>query len=190
VCAKITAAVPVRRCHYGCLVSRLGWLVLGVAILLATGCSRRFAAVEGTVLVDGKPAMEGVQVFFSPLGDTRPAEGAVVGADGGFTMRTMNEVGVMPGEYSVCLINSTNSIPKPTSDPNFVPVNGDPPADWFAHLAAVNKFLENPPVGPGWIPKAYANHAETPLTVTVQAGRNQPVLEVQSTPPPAVKKSR
>lgn len=163
---------------------------LGLTLMLTTGCGRRFAAVEGTIMVDGKPAMEGVQVFFSPLGDTRPAEGAVVGSEGEFTMRTMNAAGVMPGEYSVCLINSTNSIPKPTSDPDFVPVNGDPPRDWFAHLAAVNKFLENPPVGPGWIPKAYASHAETPLTVSVQAGRNQPVFEVQSTPPAAAKTSR
>lgn len=165
-----------------------GWAFLGLILVLGAGCGRRFASVEGTILVDGKPATDGVQVFFSPLGDTRPAEGAVVGSDGRFTMRTMNKPGVMPGDYSVCLINSTNSIPKPTTDPDFVPVNGDPPRDWFAHLAAVNKFLENPPVGPGWIPKAYANHTETPLRFSVQVGRNEPVFEVQSTPPGAAKK--
>lgn len=186
--ACLPTVVSTRPTHGFHFCGGQGWAFLGLILVLGAGCGRRFASVEGTILVDGKPATDGVQVFFSPLGDTRPAEGAVVGSDGRFTMRTMNKPGVMPGDYSVCLINSTNSIPKPTTDPDFVPVNGDPPRDWFAHLAAVNKFLENPPVGPGWIPKAYANHAETPLRFSVQAGRNEPVFEVQSTPPSAAKK--
>lgn len=176
---------PARFPFRGPLGLFLSWCVC----LIAAGCGR-FAPVEGTILVDGKPAMEGVQVFFSPLGDTRPAEGMVVGAAGGFTMRTLNEVGVMPGDYRVCLTNSTESIPKPTSDPNFVPVNGDPPADWFAHLAAVTKFLENPPIGPGWIPKDYADHTKTPLTCSVARGQNKPVFEITSPPVPTTKKPR
>jgi len=137
--------------------------------------------VTGTVTVDGKPAMAGVRVFFSPTGNTRPADGWVT-ADGTFTLKTMNKPGAMPGEYKVALTNSTESIPKPTSDPNFTPVNGDPPKDWFAHLAAVTKFLENPPIGPGWIPKSYASHTSTPLKQMVKSGRNTVALEITSTP--------
>ena len=62
-------------------------IVLAFAMSVQAGCSSRYVPVEGSILVDGKPAMEGVQVFFSPLGYTRPAEGIVTGADGQFTMR-------------------------------------------------------------------------------------------------------
>lgn len=166
------------------------FLLLGGLALPAVGCNAKFVPVEGTVLVDGKPAMEGVQVFFSPTGNTRPAEGTVTGPDGRFSMRTLNHDGVMPGDYRVCLTNSTESIPKPTSDPDFVPVNGDPPRDWFAHLAAVTKFLENPPTGPGWIPKDYAEHAKSPLRYSVVQGDNTPIFEVDSAPPKDSRKSR
>jgi len=164
------------------LLRNASLIVLAFAMSVQAGCSSRYVPVEGSILVDGKPAMEGVQVFFSPLGDTRPAEGIVTGADGQFMMRSMTHTGVMPGDYRVCLINSTESIPKPTSAPDFVPVNGDPPRDWFAHLAAVTKFLESPPVGPGWIPKDYADHTKSPLTYSVSRGKNSPQFEVQSLP--------
>ena len=170
---------PTRPCF-----ARLLNSILFAALLtmLGAGCGgENRVTVAGTVLVDGKPAMEGVRIYLSPVGNTRPADG-FVGAEGTFSLKSMNNPGVMPGEYKVVLINSTESIPKPTSDPNFTPVNGDPPKDWFAHLAAVTKFLENPPVGPGWIPKLYANHATTPLRHTVTGGNKKVTFEVESTP--------
>ena len=151
-------------------------------MLVASGCGGDgLVPVTGTVPVAGKPAMAGVRVFFSPTGNTRPADGWVA-ADGTFTLKTMNKPGAMPGDYAVTFTNSTESIPKPTSDPNFTPVNGDPPKDWFAHLAAVTKFLENPPIGPGWIPKSYADHSKTPLKHTVARGGNKATFEIESTP--------
>ena len=157
-------------------------LCTGMVTLLGSGCGGEHrVTVTGTVLVDGKPAMEGARVFFSPAGNTRPADGFVK-ADGTFSLKSMNNPGVMPGEYKVTLINSTESIPKPTSDPNFTPVNGDPPADWFAHLALVQKFLEKPPIGPGWIPKIYADHSKTPLRYTVARGGKKAEFNVESTP--------
>jgi hypothetical protein len=148
--------------------------------LLLAGCDpERRMIVTGSVMVDGELASEGARVMFSPLGNTRPASG-VVGADGTFKLMTMNNPGVMPGDYKVILINSFSSIPKPTSE--MKPVNGDPPRDWFAYQAAVEKFLAKPPIGPGWIPKSYANVAETPLRWNVPKDGVKAKFEVKSTP--------
>jgi len=155
-------------------------LCTGMVVLLGSGCGGEHRlTTTGTLLVDGKPAMEGVRVFFSPMGNTRPADGFVT-ADGTFNLKSMNKLGVMPGDYKIVLINSTNSIPKPTSE--FKPVNGDPPGDWFAYQAAVTKFLDNPPVGPGWIPKSYANVGQTPLRWSVPKDGLKAKFEIESTP--------
>jgi hypothetical protein len=155
-------------------------LAAALVALVASGCgSNSLVPVNGTLTVDGKPAMVGVRVFFSPKGDTRPADGWVV-ADGTFSLKTMNKPGVMPGDYAVTFTNSTESIPKPGTE--LTPVNGDPPKDWMAHLALVTKFLENPPIGPGWIPKVYAEHSKTPLKYTVTRGVNKATFDIESTP--------
>jgi hypothetical protein len=162
-------------------VNLLGAIVGVAAVALAaSGCGGNgLVPVNGTLMVDGKPAMAGVRVFFSPKGNTRPADGWVA-ADGTFSLKTMNKPGAMPGDYAVTFTNSTESIPKPGTE--LTPVNGDPPKDWMAHLALVTKFLENPPIGPGWIPKVYAEHSKTPLTYTVTRGANKATFDIESTP--------
>ena len=154
-------------------------MCVAATTLVGGGCGNGLVPVNGSLMVDGKPAMAGARVFFSPKGNTRPADGWVT-ADGLFSLKTMNKPGAMPGDYAVTFINSTESIPKPGTE--FTPINGDPPKDWFAHLEAVKKFLENPPIGPGWIPKIYADHSKTPLKYTVTGGSNKATFEIESTP--------
>ena len=155
-------------------------IALVLPVLLLAGCDpERRVIVTGVVMVDGEQAMEGARVMFSPLGNTRPASG-VIGADGTFKLMTMTNPGVMPGDYKVILINSFNSVPKPTTE--MKPVNGDPPRDWFAYQVAVEKFLAKPPIGPGWIPKSYANVGETTLRWNVPKDGVKAKFDVKSTP--------
>lgn len=138
--------------------------VAAAAVWACTGCGNGLHDVKGVVLVEGQPAAEGVQVLFLPLGHTRVANGTVA-ADGAFSMQTDQKRGVMPGDYVVTLVNSTASIPRP--DTPVDESSGRPPQDVAGWMAAVAKLLENPPVGPGWIPKSYADMAQSPLRVSV-----------------------
>jgi len=155
-------------------------------LTLATGCGDGLRSVTGVVMVDGQPAMEGVQVLFTPQGNTRMAAGAV-GANGGFTMKTMVSPGVMRGEYKVVLINSTASIPPPESAPatGASGVGTAPPIGWDAYVNSVQKFLDNPPKGKGWIPKFYAEVGKTPLVWSVPKDGSKATFEISSESTPA-----
>jgi len=157
-------------------------------LALATGCGDGLRSVTGVVMVDGQPAMEGVQVLFTPQGNTRMAAGAV-GANGGFTMKTMVSPGVMRGEYKVVLINSTASIPPPESAPatGASGVGTAPPIGWDAYVNSVQKFLGNPPKGKGWIPKFYAEVGKTPLVWSVPKDGSKATFEISSESTPASK---
>lgn len=85
------------------------WLLLSSAVLpWMAGCgepglpSISAYEVKGKVmLADGKPLTSGI-VFFVPK--TKDAVGAsgVIGSDGGFSLKTINDkVGAAPGEYAV-----------------------------------------------------------------------------------------
>lgn len=151
------------------------WLLSCIALSLCTGCGTGLHDVSGVVLVDGEPAQAGVQVLFLPEGNSRVATGTV-NAEGGFLMQTDQKPGVMPGDYIVTLINSTDSIPRPGT-----PIDesrGTPPRDFFAYSAAVQKLLDKPPTGPGWIPKSYADMQRTPLRVKVPDDGSSLTFEV------------
>ena len=149
-----------------------------VAIASATGCGNGLKPVAGTVVVDGKPAMEGARVVFHPQGNTKIANG-VVGADGSFEMMTYQKKGVMPGDYKVTLINSTKSIPTPDFDA--VPAGSQqPPPGWFEWQNKVNQLLENPPKEPGWIPKSYADIGKTTLKWSVPKDGPKASFEISS----------
>jgi hypothetical protein len=142
---------------------------------LVVGCGNGLHDVSGVVLVDGMPAAAGVQVLFLPQGNSRVANGTVA-TDGSFVMETDQTRGVMPGEYVVTLINSTASIPRPDT-----PVDestGAPPRDFLGYAAAVQKLLDNPPTGPGWIPKSYADMGKSPLRARVPEDGRSLTFEV------------
>lgn len=154
--------------------------------VVATGCDTGLRPVAGTVTVDGKPAMAGVRVLFAPLGKSRVAEG-VVGADGSFVMKTFSKPGVMVGDYRVVLTNSTDSLPmpndpKPTGEYVKGVSGGVMPASWDEYNRQVQKFHENPPKGPGWIPKPYGEVGNTPLKWSVPKDGRRATFEVSSVP--------
>ena len=155
--------------------------VIGLAIGLA-GCSNGLQTLSGMVMVDGQPAAAGVRVQFVPEGNTRPADG-VVAASGRFTVASVCKAGVMPGAYKVCLINSTESVPKPGDSleaSEEQQAAGVAPKGWFEYQAAVERFLAKPPSGPGWIPKFYASPATSPLRWNTEKDGFEVTLEVSS----------
>jgi hypothetical protein len=158
--------------------SRFSWLLMAILAVACSGCGDGLYQVKGVVLVDGTPAPEGVRVLFMPQGNMRQGD-ATVGANGTFVMQTFGKKGVMPGEYKVTLINSTKSIPRPDT-PVDTSTGAHPPADVFKYMAEVQKLLDNPPVGPGWIPKLYADMARTPLRVNVPKDGSNVKFEVPS----------
>jgi hypothetical protein len=155
-----------------------------VVMCLGVGCSSGLHAVSGSVLVDGQPAMEGVQVIFTPVGDTKPAHGKVDG-QGRFSLMTNQQRGVMPGKYRVLLINSSASISQP--DTPIEPGVNVPPPEWIAYDRKLTEFLQNPPQGPGWIPKRYAALQDAPLSWTVPEDGVEATFEVQSEPSPSAR---
>jgi hypothetical protein len=145
-------------------------------LLLTTGLvgcdGNRLRPVVGTVIVDGKPAMTGVEVVFIPQGNTREATG-LVAEDGKVVMKTVGKPGAMAGLYKVVLRNSLDSIrkePAPTSEPTDDTKRMLAPMGWAERLAKETKFLDNPPKGPGWIPKSYDSPATSPLQHAVPKG--------------------
>ena len=151
--------------------------VLMTVLLFVVGCSDSLVDVTGTVMVDGGPAMEGVQVIFSPLGDTKQAHAQVTN-DGHFRLQTRQRAGVMPGEYRVLLINSTQSIPQP--DTPIEPGVNVPPPEWIAYDRKLSQFLQRPPKGEGWIPVVYGSIADSPLRFRVPEDGTEATFEISS----------
>ncbi len=164
----------------------LGWAIVAVVAGLSFGgCSSRLQRLEGRVLVDGQPAMEGVQIFLYAQGNHWSAQGRV-GPDGRFAMATNLRTGVMKGSYKVVLINSFESLRAASFSPEEMEAaqrEGRPPKGWGEYQEKINAFLKNPPAGSGWIPKVYADLSTTPLTLEVPGARNPVTIDVPSTPP-------
>ncbi|MBA4191645.1 MAG: hypothetical protein C0467_27005 [Planctomycetaceae bacterium] len=133
--------------------------VLGGALtILSIGCkSDSLVPIEGQVTVDGIPVAEGTSVLLAPLGDHKPAHGKT-GADGVFRVYThVPGDGVMPGEYRVVLVNSTNAIPLPDHE---ITREDDP--TYLAYLKKVEDFKNRPPTK-GTLPILYSAPHTTPL---------------------------
>lgn len=156
-------------------MGRFGLTAAGLlAATLTAGCGGGMVPIEGTIKVDGKVAEKGTLVFFCPVGDTRPAEG-MVQEDGSFVMKTMNEVGVMPGEYKVTISNSINSITPPRyADPQ----NANDPA-WNEYAKKLEELRNRPPT-PGMLPNAYAHINTTPLRWKVPQDGKRMDLDIPS----------
>jgi hypothetical protein len=159
-------------------------LVLGLAL---SGCSNGLHRLEGQVLVDGKPAMEGVQVFLYAQGNHQGAI-ASCGPEGKFSVNTNGRTGLMTGTYKVVLINSFESLKAGSFTPEELEAaqrEGRPPKGWGEYQAKIEGFLNKPPTGPGWIPKAYADRETSPLTIEVPPKKRPVTIDVPSAEPAA-----
>jgi hypothetical protein len=130
----------------------------GTVSTLSIGCkSDALVPIEGQITVDGIPVAEGTSVLLAPLGDHKPAHGKT-GADGIFRVYThVPGDGVMPGEYRVVLVNSTNAIPLPDHE---ILREDDP--TYLAYLKKVEDFKNRPPTK-GTLPILYGAPHTTPL---------------------------
>ena len=161
--------------------------VAGLSLTTA-GCDSGYQNLSGTVTVDGQPAAAGVTVQFVPEGNTRPAEG-IVDSTGRFVATSVGKAGVMPGAYKICLINSTESVPKPAGGLEATEEQeaaGIAPKGWFEYQAAVKRFLARPPTGKGWNPKFYSSPATSPPRWNPETDGFEVTLEVTSDDKPGL----
>ena len=144
----------------------------------AAGCKNdKLVPIEGQITVDGQPVMEGTSVLLAPLGDHKPAHGKTA-ADGTFRVYTnVPGDGVMPGEYRVVLVNSTNGIPLPDHEVT----REDDPA-YLAYLKKVEEFKRRPPTK-GMLPILYSAPNTTPLRWKVPEDGVFMKLELESNAP-------
>jgi hypothetical protein len=174
---RLTSQTRAKASGFRHFMRMVAMVAMVACLLCCPGCGDGLHRVTSVVLVDGKPAAEGVQVRFLPKGNTWMASG-MVGSDGLCVMSTRDKRGVMSGEYVVTVVNSTRSIPRP--DTVVDTASGKPPADVFKYMGEVQKLLDNPPVGPEWIPKSYADMAKSPLRINVPKDGSNVKFEVPS----------
>jgi hypothetical protein len=89
----------------------------------------------------------------------------------------------MPGDYRICLINSVESVPKPSGGLEATvaeEATGAAPKGWFQYQAAGEKFLAKPPTGVGRIPKFYDSPATTPLRWSTETDGFELTIDVSS----------
>ncbi|HMP05657.1 MAG TPA: carboxypeptidase-like regulatory domain-containing protein [Lacipirellulaceae bacterium] len=137
-------------------------LAVAVAALSASlGCGGAFdASVSGVVSLDGAPVPRGT-VSFAPI-DSGPTAYGLIGSDGRYVLHTGREEGLPPGEYRVSVVATEVSPPRG-------PQGGPPP---------LGKMLT-----PLW----YRDIATSGLSFTVNRGKNQIDIQLNSTPPPGWK---
>jgi hypothetical protein len=120
------------------------------------------------------PVAEGTSVLLAPLGNHKPAHGKT-GSDGTFRVYThVPRDGVMPGEYRVVLVNSTNAIPLPDHEVT----REDDPA-YLSYLQRVEEFKRRP-AEKGVLPIVYGAPHITPLRWKVPEDGRFMKLEIES----------
>ena len=133
-------------CHLAAV--RAALLISAAAVV---GCGARTSAVQGVVLLDGKP-VPNASVQFVPQGAGRDATGHT-DASGAFSMSTLQPGdGVVAGEYKVVI-----SPPLGTPDPKVYASNEEA-------MAAASKA---PPPKASSFPQLYTRLDQTPLQQTV-----------------------
>src|SRR5437899_612630 len=130
-----------------------------IAIIVALGaasCSRSssLAPVTGKVTYKGQP-VPGATIVFMGDENTRPAT-AVSGADGSYSLMTLDAKGAMPGSYSVIVTKID------------APPAGEPPS-----MEEAAKLANRPPPAPkALLPAKYGDASKTPLRFEVKAGQS------------------
>ena len=130
------------------------FVILGLFTLL--GCKgpkvKGLVPVQGTVIFNGEP-LEGAAVCFTPK-EFKPGDRLGTGktdSHGRFELRTIGELGVLPGEYTVVVIKNETSPDKQT------PPSGRP-------VPAKVKSL---------IPKRYGDPKTSDLNVVIELNGNR-----------------
>ena len=135
---------------------RAAFSIAFVVVLAAAGCSRSsgLAPVTGKVTYKGQP-VPGATIVFMGDENTRPAT-AVSGADGSYSLMTLDAKGAMPGSYSV-VVTKTDAPPA-----------GEPPS-----MEDAAKLANRPPPAPKeLLPAKYADATKSPLKFEVKAGQS------------------
>jgi hypothetical protein len=127
---------------------RFGFAVL--ALVLASGCSKQMAKVQGKVLLDGQP-LSGATVTFMPEGGSGSPASGFTGEDGVFTLTTRTTGdGAAAGDYHVIITKQAKSnIPEGAGDPANMKGN------WEQYMKTRPK--EGPPKASSAIPPQYSD---------------------------------
>ena len=136
-------------------------LLLAVPILLGlAGCGdSQVGVVSGTVTLDGRPLDQGLVVFEDR--EKGVSVNAAIESDGSFVVKTYDQAGLPPGEYTVAVK------PGQVGDGE-TPLVGDP--------------IEAQQGGSVEIPARYGSTRTSGLTATVTLGANTVPLELSSKP--------
>jgi hypothetical protein len=166
-----------------CRCARCGWRWLGALLALASlvaapGCNRgpQFAAVEGTVRLDGRPLRE-VEVVFLPdpeAGTLGPSSSAYTDERGHYNLATaQGQSGAVVGTHRVCLRDlATLPLPTPRVDSEGRPGGAGPPG---AKQPVKSK--------PARVPPQYSSATQTPLrNVEVRPGMQPYDVDLSSLP--------
>jgi len=137
------------------------WPAVAACLVVLLGCGRRDigATARGVVTIDGKPAPAGIRIDFQPQGPTGSPSMGVTDAAGQYELWfTAADKGVMPGECRVMLQPSREHGP-----------------DGTPRIPEALKSLR--------LPEEYAGE-RSPLVRTVQPGRNQIDITIDTTATP------
>src|SRR5262245_42253094 len=134
-------------CHLAAVRSAL--LISAAALV---GCGARTSAVQGVVLLDGKP-VPNASVQFVPQGAGRDATGQT-DASGAFSMSTFQPGdGVVAGDYKVVIAP---------------PIGTPDPTVYASNEEAMAAAAKAPPPKASSFPQQYTRPDQTPLKQTVQ----------------------
>jgi hypothetical protein len=139
-------------------------LVAPLFVSALNGCGNGLSHVSGQVTLDGQPLRGGgdvrATVKFQPASGTGPAAMALVDGNGNYSLSTGSQVGVPPGDYVVACSASQLVKTSGTSAPQ------------GAHRITDPK---------------YDNPSTSGLKFTVQSGKNEFNIPLQSAPKTAAK---
>lgn len=130
-------------------------IVAWTMVVAAAGCANEggLVPVRGKVTYKGAP-VAGATVLFMGDETTRPAT-AISGADGSYSLTTLDAPGAMPGKYAVVVTKT-----------DLAAATGEPPSmEEAAKMAG-----RPPPAVKNLLPAKYGDATRTPLQCEVKSG--------------------
>jgi hypothetical protein len=135
------------------MIDRRGGLWIAIMAVLVVGCSdgSGLVPVTGKVTYNGQP-VAGATVVFVGDGTTRPAT-AISGADGSYSVMTLDAPGATPGKYAVVVTKTEG------------PAGGGEPPSMEEAAKMANR---PPPASKPLLPARYGDATRTPLACEVK----------------------
>jgi hypothetical protein len=149
-----------------CWLNTLPWLAPLVIVLAGCGRAGDFTAVEGIVMLEGKP-LAGVTIILIPEGTTGRSAFGTARQDGSFRLATSDSDGASPGNYRVIIGVVAPERPGP---------RGNLAKE---EMLTRQKAMQAMSSGKLSVPPVYSNAAMTPLRCTVPV-QGKLVLELRS----------